>query len=567
MFLLCQLRKLIAPREKRRLLLIVFLMTLSALAEVAGTGLLIPLVAVLVDSNLLEQNVYLNFLYRHAPVSGHHAFMLWSALLAALAFLAKNVYIFLVIRLQAKFVYDRHAEWSDRLFTNLLKTDYFRHTEYSSAELNAKLGRVAWVCDGMLLPLLLVLSDCLAIAALTGVMLFLIPGTALTAMVMLGAVGALFYLPFRRVNRRLGEESLALDRKLARIRQDSLRGIKDIKAAALEDYFIAVHREPLRAYLAVRRRFYQFGQLPRLGLETLTVVLAMVIFAGMVAFGWPAATIALVFGLLTAVMLRILPALSRIHYNLTLLRQIEAPFREFCGDLTGMVPETTGTASGQPYRLEQALEIRDLTFGYREDRRIFDHWNLTIPARSCIALTGPTGGGKTTLADLVLGLLTPRQGTILADGRDIREDLGQWRKITAYVPQSVYLLDDTIRANVALGVPRDAVDDAAVLEALAAARLADMVAALPDGLDTKIGDNGVTLSGGQRQRLGIARALYRKPSLLILDEATSALDQETEAEVVAALEQLRGKLTMLVIAHRLSTIESCDRKVVIAGTK
>jgi len=567
MFLLRRLRRMMTPQEKFRLLLIVLLMTLAALAEVIGTGLLIPLVAVLVDADLLEQNVYLNFLYRHAPVSGHHAFMLWSALLAALAFLFKNVYIGWVIHLQAKFVYERHAAWSDRVFANLLKTGYPYHLEHSSAELNAKLNRVVWVCDGILLPLLLILSDSLAIAALTGVMLFLIPGTALSAIAMMGVAAVLFYLPFRRCNRALSEASLALDKKLSAVRLDSLRGVKDIKAAAREDFFIAMHRKPLRSWQTVRQRLYWLGQLPRLGLETLTVVLAMGIFAAMVACRWPVATIALVFGLLTAVMLRVLPALSRIHYNLTLLRQVEAPFREFCDDLLKIAPEVTRDAPGRPYRLEKTLEIRDLSFGYQDDRMIFEHWNLTIPAHSCTALVGPTGGGKTTLADLVLGLLAPRQGVILADGRDIREDLARWRQITAYVPQSVCLLDDTIRANVAFGVPREEVDDAAVLAALTDARLADTVAALPDGLDTLVGDNGAALSGGQRQRLGIARALYRKPELLILDEATSALDQTTESEVVAALEHLRGKLTMLVIAHRLSTIESCDRKITVGMEK
>ena len=565
--ILTLLRKLLTPRDKFRLLLIGLLMALSALAEVIGTGLLIPLVAVLVDDKLLEQNVYVNFLYRCSPVTGYRAFMLWSAFLAAAAYFVKNLYIYLVIRLQARFVYNRHAEWSLRLFSSLLKTGYAYHLEHSSAELNAKLCRVNWVCEGVLLPLLMVFSDSLAIAALTGVMLVLIPGTALTALGLLGVLGTLFYLPFRRINRNLGENMLALDRKLSAVRLDSLRGIKDIKAAGLEDHFIAMFREPLRADLAVLRCIYHFGQLPRLGLETLTVMLAMAIFAAMVLLNWPAATIALVFGLLTAAMLRILPALSHIHYNLTRLRQVEAPFREFCDDLTGIEPELTGNEPEKPYHLEKSLEIRDLSFGYREDKLIFDHWDLTIPAFSSTALVGPTGGGKTTLADLVLGLLTPQNGAILADGRDIREDLVRWRKMTAYVPQSIYLLDDTVRANVAFGVPREEIDDAAVRAALEAAQLADTVASLPQGLDTMVGEGGVTLSGGQRQRLGIARALYRKPSLLVLDEATSALDQATEAEVVAALEHLRGKLTMLVIAHRLSTIESCDRKITIGESK
>ena len=568
MFFIRKIRMLLTPKDKYQLLGIAVLMTVSALLEVVGTGLLIPLVAMLVNADLLEQNAYLHLLYRWAPVSGHRGFMLWSAFLAALAFVGKNIYIFWVIHVQSEFVYARQGEWGDRLFRNLLKTSYAYHCTHSPADLNAKLNRVSWVCDSLLQPALLILSDVLAVLALTLVMFWLTPGTACAAALALVVFSLVFYLPFRSVNRGLGARFVACDRELSRIRLDGLRGIKDIKAAGLEDWFIQHHERSQRRFLRVLRRFYQLGQLPRLGLESLTIVLAMGVFAGMVWLRMPVSSIALVFGLLTAVMLRVLPALSRIHYNLNRLRQAERALEDFCRDLTELTAEPAAEdADAEPFHLRQALEIRDLSFGYRPDRPVLEHFQLTLPAGSCTALTGPTGGGKTTVADLVLGLLTPREGAILADGRDIREDLAGWRKITAYVPQFIYLLNDTVRANVAFGVPPDEVDEARFRAALEAAQLTETVAALPNGADTVIGDNGVGLSGGQRQRLGIARALYRRPQLLILDEATSALDQQTEADVVAALEHLRGKLTMLVIAHRLSTIETCDRRVEIPGRK
>lgn len=559
-----KIRVLLTPRDKYRLLGISILMGGAALAEVVGAGVLMPLVAIVVNTQLLEQNAYLNFFYRCSPFQSHTGFMVWSALLAAMVFLVKNIYMFLVIRIQAAFVYARQAEWSERLFRTLLQTDFSYHLQHSSAELNARLARVGLVCDGTLLPLMMLAGDALAVLALVAVMFWLIPGTVGIALGGLLLLGMLFYWPFRRINQRLSRAFVAYDRDVSDTRLDGLRGVKDVKAAGAEGFFARRYSGQSKRFAAVQCRLYQLGQLPRLALETLAVLLAMGIFAGMVLAEMPIGTIALIFGLLTAVMLRVLPALSRIHYNLMRLRQVGAAFDELYDDLTALRPEQDREAhSTMEFHLKQQLEIQNLTFGYPAKKPLFKEFNLLIPARSSVALVGQTGGGKTTLADLLLGLLRPQGGAILTDGADIHQGVAAWRRITAYVPQFIYLLNDTVAANVAFGVPRGEISLDRVWKALQLAQLEDTINALPDGLMTSIGDNGMKLSGGQRQRLGIARALYREPELLILDEATSALDQETESAIVEALENLHGRLTTIVIAHRLSTVEKCDMKVTI----
>jgi len=183
--------------------------------------------------------------------------------------------------------------------------------------------------------------------------------------------------------------------------------------------------------------------------------------------------------------------------------------------------------------------------------------SLTIPQGHMIAMVGPSGAGKTTLADILLGLLTPERGEVLVDGVDIHQDLPAWQRRIGYIPQSVYLLDDTLRRNVAFALPDELIDDRQVWSALRAAQLADLVGVLPEGLDTRLGERGVRLSGGQRQRVGIARALYHDPPVLMLDEATSAVDNETEHAIIQAIARLSGDKTVIIIAHRLSTVKGC----------
>jgi len=344
-----------------------------------------------------------------------------------------------------------------------------------------------------------------------------------------------------------------------------LQGVKAVKASGAEDFFAARYTRFQRDYCRYSRKLYVLGQIPRFGMETAAIVGALGLLAVMVLLGCRAETILLTFSLLLAAMSRMLPAFSRMHYNLTRMRQLDCVFDCMFTDIISVRPECLeADGDAAAVHLCERLEIRDLGFDYGGEP-VFEHFSLDIPARTSTALTGATGCGKSTLADLVQGLLPPGRGEILADGVNIAGNLRSWRRIVAGVPQFIYLMDDSIRANVALGVPPEAVDDGRVWESLRLAQADGFVSAMPEKLDTMIGDNGVKLSGGQRQRLGIARALYRCPELLILDEATSALDGETESAFVDALEALRGKITVLVIAHRQSAIEKCDRVVRLDG--
>lgn len=225
----------------------------------------------------------------------------------------------------------------------------------------------------------------------------------------------------------------------------------------------------------------------------------------------------------------------------------------------GNVDMSFASKDVQKLPVRKSIELKDITYSYpNRERLIFDHADMTIPVGTSVGIVGTTGSGKSTIVDILLGLLEVRTGTIYADGRDVRENYRGWLKNIGYIPQMIFMLDGTIRSNVAFGVPKDEIDEDRLWEALREAQLDEFVRTLPEGADTGIGERGIQLSGGQRQRIGIARALYHDPEVLVLDEATSALDNDTEAAVMDSINRLHGRKTLIIIAHRLQTIEKCD---------
>ncbi|MFA5205971.1 MAG: ATP-binding cassette domain-containing protein, partial [Lentisphaeria bacterium] len=259
-------------------------------------------------------------------------------------------------------------------------------------------------------------------------------------------------------------------------------------------------------------------------------------------------------------MMRLMPSLSRLNYYLSTMRHSLPAFTTIMDDLAALQPPPPPTAPPLPFR--QSIRLEQVSFKFEgRDSCVVAHFDLEIPRNRSLALVGKTGCGKTTVLDLILGLLKPTAGRVLVDGRDIEENLPSWQRRIGYVPQVIHLMDDSLRANVAFGVPVAAIDDAKVQRCLEAAQLWSFVGTLPAGLETVVGERGVRLSGGQRQRIGIARALYHDPEVLALDEATSALDHETEQAIVTALQGLHGRLTIIMIAHRLTTVQGCDQIV------
>ncbi|MCQ2380451.1 MAG: ABC transporter ATP-binding protein/permease [Victivallaceae bacterium] len=548
------LRRMFTPREKLQFVGIVLLMVVSALLEMAGVGLLVGVAAlVLVPGSEIVASAQ-----RVVGIADRGMFTLAALVVTGAAVIAKNAFVFLLCRIWSSFVYSKGEALCVRLFGNYLRADYSTMVARPTSELNANIVRVNLLVANVLIPAISALGDIIVILVLAAVLAVGIPWIAVFGTLFMTASGAAVYGICRRINSSAGRELYEADLAADEVRQSCLADMKFIKAEAKEDVAIFAFAAAQRRRTAPQSVLYRMGQLPRLSLDGAAVVLLLAVFIVMFLMHVENEHVLLSFSLILAALSRLLPSFSRLHYNLTLIRQNRRLLDKLAADLLDIVRESSG--SGADMRLNDALRFDDVSFMY-DGKPLIDHMSFAVARGEIVGVGGPTGSGKTTLCDIMLGLLRPDSGRVLVDGRDISESPAAWRRHVGYVPQRIFLMDGTVRSNVAFGVPEDAVDDDRVRECLGISGAMEFVSALPGGLGHGIGPDGCRLSGGQRQRLALARALYDRPDILVLDGPTSALDAESESAVVEALEKLRGDVTVVVISHSRAVLDACDKVV------
>lgn len=558
-------RKLLCPRDKWYLLGLVILLCIGAAMEIAGLGLLLPLVAAFTKPELLEQNTLLCFFRQLFSWADEKQFLLICCCCIVCMYTVKNLWILFTVHIYASFTYGRLVEINSRLYSTFLSARYHIFADHGKVELQTVINKVEQLGNMVLLPGMIVLVDLLTIIFITLLLLFTIPLVVIECTLIFGIGSLLIYFPLRKVNFKIGKELNDVITRINKICYYSFEDIKSIKVLGLENFFSAKFDRVRKKRGDLEKRFYTCGQIPRLFLETLAVISAILVLIIMLYNGEDTGSVILSFSLLIAAMSRLLPAISRIHYSLNTMSGGHAIFRDIIA-ASQWEKEDLGT-SGEKLNFNDTLRVENVSFSYPgNERTVIDNLSFELKRNSSMAVIGPTGGGKSTLIDLLLGLQLPSAGRITVDGRDIRSSLGAWRKLIGFVPQFIVLADDSIAANVALGCSDEERNRDRVREVLRIAQLEEFVDSLPQGMDTVIGDNGIRLSGGQRQRLGIARALYRDPEIIIFDEATSALDSETEQALIDALDGLYGEKTLIMVAHRLSTVEKCGKRIEIRGS-
>jgi ABC-type multidrug transport system fused ATPase/permease subunit len=454
------------------------------------------------------------------------------------------------------------------LFENYLRQPYVFHLERNSAQLirNA-VTEVNQFTFNVFLPLLLLMTESFVLLGLSVLVIAVEPvGTAIVGTV-LGLASWGFYGSTRaRMKRRGVDRQIHEGLRLQHLQQ-GLGGAKEVKLFGREEDFLSQYREHNERSSRVTQYQVTLQLLPRLWLEVLAVTALALLVVTMLGQGRRMDEIVPALGLFAAVAFRVMPSANRALNAIQGLRYgspvIEVLQQELA--LPTEAPPPPDSRRGS-LALRDAIELDDVSFTYPTGATpSIQSLSMLVRRGETVGVTGPSGSGKSTLVDLVLGLLTPNNGTIAVDGADIQRDMRRWQDQIGYVPQQVYLTDDTLRRNVAFGVRERDIDAAAVQRALGAAQLEEFVESLPAGVETLVGERGVRLSGGQRQRIGIARALYHDPNVLVLDEATSALDQVTEQGVMNAVMALHGSKTILIVAHRLSTVTRCDRLYRLEG--
>lgn len=552
--ILSRLRWIFSPRDKKMFLLLAVLMAFSALLEMAGLGMLVGAAALFLSpENPAAQQ--LNDISRNCLPGIPENWCIAAAISAvALLLIGKNIFAFAIIRLQIKFTTGIQQNLAERLFNVYLHARNEEFSKLAPAECINHISRVYNLCNQILMPAMQMLADILVVITVTLAALILFPGVTLLSTLFMAATAGTLSKLTKKANMRAGKNFLEAELKENKIRHIGIYGKKNINITNSETFFAGQFSKAYRTAAVLFGRLYALGQIPRLALESASILTAAGIFCILLLSGMPKSEIMMIFAVLTAAVARMLPALSRCHYNLILLRQYDTIVSSFT-DCLQNIPQEELNASGETADASGEIVFDHITFAYRDGAKVFRDFSLTIAPGSVTAIAGKSGRGKTTLAELLLTLLKPQQGRITAGGVDIFNNPETWRRQTGYVPQDIFLPENSIRENVAFGVAPENIDDRKVIEALKIAQLDDFTP------QTQV--SAKTVSGGQRQRIGIARALYHDAKLLILDEPTSALDCETEEKFCQALKELHGKMTIIVISHRESTLQYCDRTVTI----
>ena len=489
--------------------------------------------------------------------------LLWVVATMAVFFIVRSVVRIAAKYVQARVAHNAGVRLSSELFEGYLRWPYSRHLVRTTAELIRNSHEaVQKLVGSVLLPTIRIVAEGLLVLAVLLVLLLLAPLATLGAVIVVGGAAVLLLVVVQPRMRRLGLVRHQEAQSTLIALQQGLFGIRDVKVLGREKAFADAYRRGRERMGRADYLVETAMQLPSIVLEMALLGFILAYFATAILRGGAAPDTLSVLGLFAYAGLRLQPSLQLIVGGLNALRFSAAPLQDLHDDLATMdrAPRPRKPATALPFT--SALTLEHVTFRYeRADRDALQNIELTITPGEQIGICGPTGGGKTTLVDIITGLLPPTTGRVLVDGKDLRDHEREWQAALGIVPQMVFLTDDTLRRNIALGVPDEQIDDEAVHEAMRLAQLHEFVDRLPDGLETTVGERGVRVSGGQRQRVAIARALYRRPSVLIFDEGTSALDNATEALLMDAVERLRGQHTIILVAHRLSTVRNCDRIV------
>lgn len=555
---------MVPPRMRRWWLLVPIMALIGGAMEGGVAGSVFALVKILNDPTAISEIPVVSRIAPHLPWQSPSALVLQFTVLVGAYYVLKNLILVGMQYVRHMIQGESSAELACSMLRGYLLVPYPFHFRRNPAELIRNTTGSVGAVFGTLDAANAILLEALIGTGIVAVLVVASPGITAAA----GVTLALLIVALLRVTRgmaqRTGQEGHELSRTLYQTLQNALGGIKEIKALGREEFFYGAFAEAQRARLRLGYVGITMGVVPQLVIETAFVGGALLVILIITVRGDAVPDVLPLVGLFAYAGFRMIPMANRLTWRLNEVRSNRAPVDDLYDDhlLVTREAETDGEAGGAPITFRDRLALEGVSYTYPgSETPALNDVSLVIRRGESIGIVGPTGAGKSTLVDLIVGLLPPPVGQITVDGTSIVGRSRSWRRHIGYVPQSIFLLDDTLRRNIALGVPDAQIDETALRSAVRMAQIEAVVDSLPQGLDTMLGERGIRLSGGERQRVGIARALYHDPDVLVFDEATAALDNVTEAEVTRAIENLQGEKTMLVIAHRLTTVRNCDRLV------
>lgn len=567
--LLQKINQIFDKKQKHQLVLLGIMIFIGGFLETLGVSTMIPVVTVLLTPEKVQEYIdkydFLDRICAALHITSVNQVAVSLLLLLMAVYVIKNVYLLFLVYRQNTFITQNRNNMISRVMAEFLNRPYEQY-------LGADIPTVFRITDSdipqtfsLMLALLSLASEVVVSCLIFLVLLIQNVRMTLFVMLVFGVLTLVIVKVLKPRLNRIGARNQAIQSRIAKWRIQATYGLKDVKVLNREEFFVRNYYETGKTGANVARSYAVLNNTPRLLIETIFIVSMLSYIAVYINGGGDVSEMMTTIATFGVAAIRVLPSVNRINTYITEIAYTTPSLNFVYENLQqgmktdAMLAERRANSQKEKLKLDDKIELNHISFHYPDsDKNIFTDAHMVVPKGKSVGIMGSSGAGKSTIVDILLGLLHAQEGQITCDGVDIFKNYESWLAQIGYIPQSIYLIDESIRENIAFGIDADKIDEKRIWEVLEEAQLKEFIEELPEGLDTTIGDRGIRLSGGQRQRIGIARALYHDPEILVFDEATSALDNETEAAVMEAVNSFHGKKTMVIIAHRLNTIEKCD---------
>lgn len=564
---------LMDKKQKRQMAGLVVLMLIGAVLETMSVSLIIPVVTAIIQPDVIDRYDFVRDICNTLNITTSKQFAVVSMISLIIVFIAKDAFLFWQYKRMYHFVYTNQFQTAERLLRSYVNKnyEYFLNAETSVIQrsITADINNMYT----LILAVLQLASECIVFASL-GIVLFVMdPMMTLTLVVLLLLTIVVIKSIIKPIMNRTGKANQDYGASMYEWITQTVTGIKEVKVNTKEQFFIGEYLKQGKGYINAMETYSMFANTPKLLIEAVCIAGMIAYMMVLVLTGEDVGNMLPIISAFAMAAVRLMPSASRINNQLTQISFCEPFFFNVSDNLLDDISEdkidiSQAIDAKEKLPVTKEIELKGISYRYpNTEKWIFDKADLNIKVGSAVGIVGGSGAGKTTIVDIILGLLKPEEGVILADGVNAMEHYRNWLKNVGYIPQTISLLNTDIRHNVAYGIKDEDIDEEKLKSALKKAQLDEFVESLPEKDRTKIGERGIRISGGQRQRIGIARALYEDPEVLILDEATSALDNDTEKAIMDSINMLHGHKTLIIIAHRLQTIEKCDHVYRVEGGK
>jgi ATP-binding cassette subfamily C protein len=560
---LIKINALFDRKEKVHFLGVMVIVLFSALLQTLSVALMLPFINLVMDSSVLKQSTLLNYLFIHLNFSNIYSFTVFLGVVLIIVIFFSNFFTILSTWLKVNFIWQKNHNLSSALLKKYLSLPYVYFLNKNSADLKKNiLSEVQQLTGHLFMPLLSLITSIITSLTILLLLFFVdFKVTIIAAFLFIFSYGIIFFYLKKSLEER-GEKRIAENTGRFVSAGEALEGIKDIKVLGREKYFFEEFFNHSMSFSKLQAWSVIVTNIPRYFMEIVAFGGVVILMLVSISLGEDGKEIIPLVGFFVFAGYRLIPALQEIFYSFTNFQFNKAVLDKIYNDIYGDIAEDhfDNKELPKPLPLEEKISFNNVSFSYQKDKSILKNVSFQVNKNTSVGIVGPTGGGKTTLMDLILGLLTPTQGAVMVDGIEVKkENVRNWQRNIGYVPQQVYLSDNTIARNIAFGIPDEQIDMKRIEEVAKIANIDDFIKEdLSSGYDTLTGERGVRLSGGQKQRIGIARALYHNPDILVLDEATSSLDGTTEKAVLEALDNVAKMKTIIIVAHRFKTVEHCD---------